>query len=57
MTCSEYEAYTIVLMFVSVFLFLCVEICLAERCNFIAMSGSCHDMLSSVCLSVCRRRL
>ena len=27
---------------------------LAERCNFIAMSGYCHDMLSVCRLFVCR---
>ena len=27
--------------------------CLAERCNFIAMSGYCHDMLSVVVVVVC----
>jgi len=29
----------------------------AERCNFIAMSGYCHNMSSVVCLSVCMSSL
>jgi len=31
---------------------LAFQLFLAERCNFIAMSGYCHDMLSVFCLSV-----